>query len=201
MSNGIACPKCGNNDQSQKVTSIVKRDTQSYRASGPSFGSAYVGGKWGLASGFTTVSGITQSELAKQLSPNIEMRKSTFITDAAALAMFAVVAFCIPVGIILAVAPSSNPMYTHQIPEYLTPVGITLILIGVLFGIWRFPELARRQRTTQSRKRADDLQRKEEYKKALSCYDRLFYCYRDDLVFDPKTGKSCPPSQMNTLLY
>jgi len=62
------CPVCKKDDVIQKVSAVVTSGQSSGSFSGPSGGIAYVGGKWGAVSGYTTLSGRTVSELAQQLS-------------------------------------------------------------------------------------------------------------------------------------
>jgi len=48
MSNGVACPKCGNNDQSQKISAIVTGGTGTFAGAGTAGGPVFIGGKVGL---------------------------------------------------------------------------------------------------------------------------------------------------------
>lgn len=180
MSNGVACPKCHTNDQSQKVSAIVMAGTSSYQASGPAIGTAFVGGKMGLATGFTSVSGTNQTALAAQLMPPVKPKKPKPYQADPVGALLAVVIACIgfllmtasrgvDIGVIIAVA-----------------VAVEILLVWSSYG------------------KVNALYTKQvlpPWQKVLARWNRLYYCYRDDIVYDPETGRAVPPSQINTLLY
>lgn len=41
----------------------------------------------------------------------------------------------------------------------------------------------------------------ELWEKAVENWKKLYYCSRDDIVFDPKTQKYCEPDKINELIF
>lgn len=41
---------------------------------------------------------------------------------------------------------------------------------------------------------------KEIWNKKMIQWEKLYYCYRNDIVFDPEAGKSAPPEQLESLI-
>ena len=37
--------------------------------------------------------------------------------------------------------------------------------------------------------------------KAIDCWNRLYFCHRDGVVFDPETREKCDPRSIGQLLY
>ncbi len=175
MSNRIVCPVCGNNDQIQKVSAIVMAGTSSYEASGPTAGPVFVGGKMGFARGVAKVSGTTQTQLAQMLVPPEAPKKPAISWKTWALA-----AFCLFMSWTL--APTSLDAWS------------------VVFFIAAWVILFLKARQTRQDKKTFPA-RKLAWEAAIIRWNRLYYCRRNDAVFDPETDLNCSPNGMYQLLY
>jgi hypothetical protein len=170
MSTSFLCPVCGKDDAIQKVSAIVASGQASGTLSGPSGGAAYVGGKWGITGGYTTLSGSMATELAQKLAPPSEPS----LGGGACLLLF-----FIGGGIFeIVIALSTGEIWTF-------PIGIVTIAIGAIPLILYFKEKPKIE---------------ERFVKAKSKWARLYYCSRDDIVFDPQTGETCHPDNLGKFL-
>ena len=80
------CPICNKDDAIQKVSALVTGGRSSGTFSGPSGGSTYVGGEWVYVSGHATLSGSSETDLARLLAsppspkqPNIGRTLNDFV--------------------------------------------------------------------------------------------------------------------------
>ena len=169
MSTSFLCPVCGKDDAIQKVSAIVASGRASGTLSGPSGGAAYVGGKWGITGGYTTLSGSMATELAQKLAPPSEPSRGRGV----------LASLFIGGGIFEIVIALS----TEEI--WILPIGIVTIAIGAILLILYFKEKPKIE---------------ERFVKAKSKWARLYYCFRDDIVFDPQTGETCHPDNLGKFL-
>jgi len=51
------------------------------------------------------------------------------------------------------------------------------------------------------KERARVAQEEPIWKKAVQRWQCLYYCFRDDLVFDPQTGETCQPDSLTEFLH
>ncbi len=175
MSTPILCPVCGKDDAIQKVSAIVASGRASGTLSGPSGGAAYVGGKWGITSGYTTLSGGITTELARKLSPPPQPRA---VSLGAVILLIVLGGSCLFWGLSL----------LSDIPEmagWFILAGVLLIPIAI---------------AAYQSGRARVAEQGPAWEKSMQKWSRLYYCFRDDLVFDPSTGKTCQPESLAEFL-
>ena len=170
----IVCPKCEKDDQIQKVTSIFTGgiSTSNYEVRGAMYNSG---------------SSVSQTTLSKRLSPPPKPKSSS---DAlkdwmsfSGCVLFVIFAFVI--GVVLAVIIPS----LLQDPQFL--LLIMLSMAGA-FGaeLWIFTAS-----TKNSAKSVSDWE-----KMIAQNYNELYYCHRDDCVFDPRNQKYASPEGISKLL-
>ncbi len=73
------------------------------------------------------------------------------------------------------------------------PMGTPLL---VFYIAWR-----RDQKVRYPREWAAYLANYRRWQDAKMCWDRLYYCERDDIVFDPQTAECCKPPDFGNFLY
>ncbi len=189
----IVCPIDSKDDTIQKISSIVSSGKSTGSYSGPSGGGVYVGGKWGGYGGYSAMSGNTITDLAQQLTlpsePKVPKGCSTllwifvggfltwFVAEGiGALAMYA-----------LAI-PFKNPRF------YTIAITISLIAWPFIIALSVFMV-----RMYVASKMPEYYVKKAAYDNAVKKWNRLYYCWKHDIVFDPETGESYPPTETKKL--
>jgi hypothetical protein len=185
----ILCPICEKDDRIQKVSSVYDsgRSFGNYR--GPATTVVYSQGKTGL--GGTYVSGTTVSEtpLANKLSPPIAPKKPSFpFYFYFGLINFVVgICFCLWT-VIYEVISGEITIYNiskiNGLESFIlfvlccmvipAVVGIVTIVLGIITKQQQVESYPGRLAT---------------FNKDLEVWNRLYYCHRDDAVFDPSTGE------------
>jgi len=70
----------------------------------------------------------------------------------------------------------------------------SLVMLGMLFfGIAMIGDGAE--------ERAKYSNRMDRWRTAMARWDRLYYCHRDGITFDPVTGEHCQPANTQTFVY
>jgi hypothetical protein len=174
----IICPQCSKDDMIQKVSAIYSAGTASGSFSGPTGGiAAPIGsGKPSIVGGYTTLRGRTQTALSTKLSPPAKPKPPS----SAGGWLFVIVLVLISFALI--------------------GTGGTTAFFGVLFLIGAIGvgvlgskgEASKRQRYETLTVR---------WTNALAAWNRLYYCSRNDCVFDPETGRQVPADRIAELLY
>lgn len=160
----VVCPYCGKNDMVQNVAAIVASGTVSIDASGPTSGLTFADGHVGTVGGFTTISGTTQTALAKMLMP--PEKPETGWSGWSGWLQAIVVIFSLG-----------------------TVTG--WIVIFPLIYLW-------------NKIRHGDPEYKikvQNWEAAIAKWNRICYCAREHLIFDPQSNSGCPLSEMNSFLY
>jgi hypothetical protein len=57
------------------------------------------------------------------------------------------------------------------------------------------------QKKLEANREAEYRREKSAWDVAIQIYRRLYYCFRDDILFDPGTGATCAPSRLKEYLY
>ena len=188
------CPVCGKDDTIQRLSAIVSSGQASGSFSGPSASVTHVDGKWGTTGGYTTMSGSTTTVLARKLSPPPEPRKGLGFHMLVYLFLAAVLAFfsCgVATGVSLLLFPNleGDP----------ATVVYGIVLVGLFVG--GLTVLQRWSKTWQTNQEARYAKEKPAWDRAMERYDRAYYCFRDDAVFDADTGQTCRPESLREFLY
>lgn len=185
------CPICQENDMIQKVTSIVSSGKSSGIFSGSSFGSVNVQGNRGSTSSFTSLSGTSTTELASKLSkiPKKPSNRAAFRTGQ----IWFIRLYCFPYGGFLIIGGLVN------ISDWR---GLLMFLGGMIWVIlliyWNKKLIEKRVKLKIKYK--EEMEKWERAKKKHGRL-RLYYCYRDDIVFDPENGEHFPPDDLMEYFY
>ena len=199
------CPVCGKNDTIYKVSGVVASGQASGTFSGPSGGVVNVDGKWGTTGGYTTLSGSTISNLAALLRPPSAPGKWPFGFFGTVLTVLIWYFVVLPlvggsiVGLFAAVVNliSGGLGWLGGLgwPTTLAVVLVCLLCLGV--GILIIRWYVRKFREA----RANYPLTRAAWESAIQRWERSYYCSRDDVVFDPDTGRSCQPQGLKQFLY
>lgn len=189
------CPVCGENDQIQKVSAIISQQTKSVSGTEQ---------RWSYDEGWESVPfhGIEKSELARKLAPLPEPIKSEI--------MFLGI---IPVDLYSCWGKAFLiwGLFTYGTIAVVSAVsGIILILAGKIEGIVAFLFTLvfgglfvwYRWRASDKKKHAEKRYAGEIiiWRTAMEKWERLYYCYRDDQVFDVENNYAFRPDFLNHYL-
>jgi hypothetical protein len=162
------CPVCQKDDQIKKIAAIHMEGGSTGAFVGPMGGITILGGKLGITSGMTSLSGHSVTDLAQFLSPPEEPKEySSKILVPLCIIGIAMLLYGFVTGIGLAIG------------------GILLLIIAAAIGFYKqssdMNEYSFRNKTEV-----------DTWKKHMEIYNRLFYCSRDYISFDPNTGEYRP---------
>jgi hypothetical protein len=194
------CPTCQKDDRIQKVSAVVSSGQVSSRLSGPTGALTYSDGEWGAIGAFTSLSGTTTTNLASKLfPPTLPQVQSDFSGILG-------VGFCVLALIVAPLVVGGNvaeSMWEGVPPQGGKPPPNTAAkAAGVLSGTITFVALAVAtffaakgllgpHRTKMKRWE----EQKSRHATAMKVWHNLYYCARDDIVFDPVGGISLKPDQ------
>jgi len=186
---GVVCPQCGHDDRIQKVQAAVGGGISEVRSSGSFGGTTYSGSQWGAFGGSSATSGTATTLLAQRLLPPDEPQVKT--QDMYVGVLYITLFF--------------SGIYS------LTICGITQggddALAAACFGLFSLLvflialRLLYRERRMIRRAKAQLPARMQAWEQAMNRWAGLYYCSRDDIVFDPETGESCHPADLHEFLY
>jgi len=183
----VVCPICEKNDQLRKISTIVGIDTHKNSSNSQAWVSSENGGL------FVDIplTGAQQSELARKLAlPPVPVKPAGFtiaqyISQAALGIIFWVVIFFIVVCISL---------FIKRIPENI------VILITILGFI--VPALFIVASTLRYRSRKESYSvNKPIWDKAWFVWNRLYYCFRDNKIYDPETNKTLDVQYLHEYIF
>ncbi|MBG0788298.1 MAG: hypothetical protein H0S79_24680 [Anaerolineaceae bacterium] len=164
------CPKCGNDANIQKVSSIVSAGTSRGTNHSTSTGSTQYRTSDGTRAGNSTTSSSTvsrslhQSDLAKMLRPPTAPVKKDLVNELSGAGIFIFVAIG---GFIFEALFQSGGCYL--IPAIVS----SLIAVGIIISA--FASKGKNEEKYQEEFAA--------YQKALYVWEHLYYCHKHDLVF------------------
>jgi DNA-directed RNA polymerase subunit RPC12/RpoP len=187
---GTRCPTCGRDDAIQKISAILTGGKASGTYSGPSGGVAYVGGKWGAVSGYSTLHGSSMTDLARLLTPPHEPESRAFGCFSSSLIWFFFGLLALggcgnSIGIIVGLEKNQT--------VYALISDLALGIVGILVLVWYIRKSISVRAKYPTRKAAWDA--------AMIRWNRLYYCNRDDIVFDPQTRETCKLREMERFIY
>jgi hypothetical protein len=194
----VACPRCGSQDAVQKVSSIVSGGTYETTYEMPAQGQ--LGGH--TVYGTVQQRGMAQTALAQKL--NLDPSDKYWSQFADSYSKQAEKAF----------KESQPPPMVGFWPRALLVVGFVIVLSGAFFiplafvglGIvWLSVRITPVERKEWDAKLASTKEQAKQKvpqlrNKALTRWNELYYCHRDDLVFLPNEGLSAPSSDIMRML-
>jgi hypothetical protein len=189
----LNCPKCGQIDRVDKVSSIYSRGVSSGTYSGPTTGVNMPVGK-GQASvigGYSTLSGSSQTLLSQRLAPpeKPSARGSLGV-------IVGIGAFVFVIGGLLGFLDLIYAINAPEEVEFHCCCGGTAlgaIVMGICLVIYAG--------ITVNKRAARVASQIPHWKRAMVRWNRLYYCARDDGVFDPEDGIFVPTEQMMDYIY
>jgi hypothetical protein len=214
---------CISDDAIQKVSVVVASGKSSGRFSGPSGGISYSDGKLGSVGGWTTLGGSTSTELAKTLTPPPHPKKGEFTYPAkifsALLSIFTIGISCmggwaligVVVGVLIIIGMVSyfgveqietNNLTGGAIEAFgAVALGLCGGIFGLVAGIFGYiKQRSYSKNLIYEKERAYALE-KIAWEKAMNRWDRLYFCHRDGIIFDPISKEASQPESLNKLIY
>jgi len=198
----IVCPIDKKDDAIQSVPGVISNGVSWADLSGPSGGVTFIDGKTGYTAGSSHLSGTISSNLAQSLSSPIPPNEPKFWS----LVGWSVVFFFSSVTIVgpffVWKAFKNNFIQDIEKQKITFPTDFSilsgfLLYIFVIPHLWPFIPIW--QKSLRSRLDFDN-----RYKKWLDIYknwQKLYYCHRCNVVFNPETGEHFPPNQLNEYLH
>ena len=180
-----SCAVCGKDDAIRKVSAVVAAGQASGSYSGPSGGLAFVDGEVGLVGGYTSLSGRSSTDLARLLEPPTEPPKRKHGLGLGIRLAMSLVLWPVPFLIIAYILadPPSNSL------QFWTFALGGLFVIFVILSLWANSRERKRYRIAHPL-----------WEAAIRNWVRLYYCLRDDIVFDPDSGNTSSAATMDHLL-
>ena len=195
-----ACPVCQKDDQVQKITAIVKSGVVTGSFSGPSVGAGRAKGEWVTSVGSTSLHGTTKTELARQLEPPPSPSEPHglgcwgWIGVLFGLYVAAIMLFTLGLMISSVETVESTSSIWVLVGRAFAFGGPVVFVVGIVLA-WQRHKRLKEQQTVEY------LPALEAWRRAMKKYERLYYCGRDDVVFDPDDGTSASLSTFEAFLY
>ena len=206
---GVVCPQCGHDDRIQKVQAAVVGGISEVTSSGSFGGITYSGDQWGVFGGPSSTRGTASTLLAQRLMPPDEPKlrlpwyrsfwlmpegfnewwyfKIGPLNDgcgALAFSVLSIVLVLVAVGGLISGDAG----------------GAASGFCGAVFcGL--FALYISRRRGGYSTEKERLVAERALWEQAMTRWVGLYYCFRDDIVFDPETGESCHPADLHEFLY
>jgi len=190
---GNACPVCGQIDQVQKISAIRSSGISTGSFAGPSGGLTYANKQVGSYGGYTRLSGSTATQLAQELALPERPKPIAYVPQISGTAV-GVLAILFTFLFLCGAVSSNNPEVN------LSMAG--LAFVGGLLAS-TVVEVTNKNKAKifekEYRKEIDELEAK--VLRGVEIYNRAYYCFRDDQIFDPQTMRRCSPGELNDWLY
>jgi DNA-directed RNA polymerase subunit RPC12/RpoP len=181
------CPKCGRNDEVKKIVSIVNSQTQTLNGTTIQPDQYQdKDGHWHSGTSRVAFNGTQMSVLAERLSPLPQPKIESVWNCSGGL-------FLILMVISIAYGGSGIAMNVWVIPS-----------IGAFFLALLFLSLAikyTRANNQQRKTREEELPTlMEGWRKSMQKWEQLYYCLRDDCIFDPAENNAFSPDRLHEYL-
>lgn len=178
------CPRCNKNDMIQKISAIRREGISTGSFTGPSGGISYAGGKFGTVAGVTTLSDTSITQLAALFQPP----EKPVMGSPNSKSIGTIVVIIIVLGIFITVCSFSPLIFGNsQTAGFI--IGVVMFAFGVILAI-----VHGKNETSPETKASYDAEY-EKWEHRMSIYERIYYCKRDDICFDPQSGRVAKPSQ------
>jgi len=179
---GVVCPQCDHDDLIQRVQAVVAGGLTEVKSSGGFGGITYSDGQWGVVGGPTATSGTATTLLAQRLMPPPKPKLDSNKLKQAMLWFV----------LLLALVLGLN-CFSSGSTEGAICIGVPSLLV-ITVAIYRDSQRRRRAK-------AELLNRVAAWELAMNRWRRVYYCSRDDIVFDPETSEWCEPADLEKFLY
>lgn len=185
------CPRCNKNDMIQKISAIRKEGISTGVYAGPSGGVSYAGGKFGTVAGVTALRGTSITQLAALFQPpeKPKMGSPELNSKSAVGATIMVSAIIALIGLFCSFSSRGGDFlewFIFVVVVVFAAVGFILVMQG-------------RNEAMPAVKSSYDAEIKK-WENRMDIYNRIYYCRRDDICFDPQSGHIASPSEF-WLLY
>lgn len=175
------CPRCGRNDQLQTVSAVVSAGTST---------GAETSDMW------PSVTTHRQTQLARQLAlpnkPRLHLEAPVGCLSVGAFAIAAISGFIMLFWI--SGLPRLTPTQRAQSPWIPISIVATITAIFLIVGVTSVR--GRTRRAAEARTTNEWNSKRWDF--ASKLWDNLFYCARDDVVFDRRDGSKWVPCGRNT---
>ncbi len=190
------CPNCNRNDRVEKVSAILSGQTHTVTGTRP-VTDVYTDseGKVRSSTSYESYTTTQTSVLAQRLSPPLKPSAGGTCGSVIVTLFLVVVAgpiMIFQIGLPIAFLDSGGSQLICAFPAFI--VGALLIWAGVKF--YQKSSADYKKRVAQLE--AVDLPR---WGHAMERWNKLYYCYRDDVVFIPGDGKSATTAQTREYIY
>lgn len=194
----LACPIDNKDDTIQKVSAVVASGQSTGTFSGPTGGTVSYEGKVGSVTGHTTLSGNSTSQLAILLAPPKKPQEESYSCFLTLLAWFMILAGGGELYVYFA-----NLLMSGRFSGILGLGGIFDFVLFIIFGaiVWGGFKLLNARKAHMNKEKERVQQNKPIWETAMKKWDRLYYCHKHDIVFDPENGETCPSNSLKEFLY
>ncbi len=191
------CPLCQRNDRSEKVSAILKSSTgqseavvqqqQAYRDNK---------GQTHIRTVNVPVKSVQTSELARRLTPpsrpTAQSKKGYSIILLVIAILFIIIGI---IGFINSIGSKSSSAVVGVLFCGLLP---SIMAIG-LFFLWR--SLQRKEKEKSIQQQSDINKGYQKWQQAISRWEKLYYCGRDDIIFIPGEKTSAAVADIHNYIY
>jgi len=198
----VHCPIDGKSDSIQSIPALVAGGNASGTFSGPSGGLTYNNGNVGYYGGSTTLSGALTSDIANALAkptPPATMGALS-LYGWCWIALFSIITIVGPYFVFRALTQKlvKNPEFRKKVftPGF-SAAYILFLVAGAGIEFFPITLLLRKQMN----KRLDYPRRYQQWKESCTKWEKLYYCHRCGVVFNPKTNEHFSPDQMHEYLH
>lgn len=185
----IVCPIDKKDDSIQKISALVAGGTAKGSFSGPTGGVVNVDGKWGYSGGYTTLTGGTTTDLAKKLSPP---DKPKF--EGLGCLWIPII---YPGAILILVGPSILAVNINGVQYTPSTYPYLLVVFTGIFGIILCFSYIRYFKNIDKRKKEEINNKTQNWDNAFEKWNKLYYCYKHDIVFDPTNDETINSEKIN----
>jgi hypothetical protein len=196
----IVCPQCQQIDMVQKVSSIYTSGTSSTKTTGSSVGVGVPLGKGSSATVmpmFHSMQGTNQSYLSARLSPPPQpARPPLWLQVLLILGSLLLGAPCVCCGTGVGGAELSNLALSGNFSQSSGQMALGSFVVAGLLLVGAIVVSVAMYRPKKKQYDANMADRQI----AVAKWNQLYYCARDDLVFDPGASLSFAPEAMNSYL-
>jgi hypothetical protein len=200
----IECPICLNQDQIAKVSAVYKRGVSETSSSGRAIGvSAPISLNESPYISYMPISmsGMNISKLSKKLAPPSYPKKKSFGCFKLFIIFIGSI-FTIGLGLLagMGVAMSETPGIATE-PRLSKGLGIFLIIILFFCFVLTWVLIGFLFKRRQNKIDIEFQSTLKLYNSHYSRWNKLYYCFRDDIVFDPETNEYAPADKISNLIY